>query len=316
MTLTPRQEIDTWTSGAKCPDAEALASYVDGRATAAERTRIESHLANCDDCYFVFSETVQQQQSSEGRHIEESPITRRLVPWARLSTLKVGYAVPAGLAAAAVIVVAVGILNPFRRTDPVTVVQVQAALSELDAAAGPYRKYAPRLTATPGHRELEPGLRSADSKSAAEGTPAQREAAQRALREAVQRVEAATAARGIGLEGPRARAAMYFALGRPQLAVDALEPVAQSNNAGILSDVAAVHLARQADGDVERALDLLERAVTLDDKCAEAWFNLGLAAEAALKSERARDAWTRYLALDPSSEWANEARWHLEKLQK
>ena len=135
MTLTPRQEIDTWTSGAKCPDAEALASYVDGRATAAERTRIESRLANCDDCYFVFSETVQQQQSSEGRHID-SPITRRLGPWARLSMLKVGYAVPVGLAAAAVIVVAVGILNPFRRTDPVTVVQVQAALSELDAAAG------------------------------------------------------------------------------------------------------------------------------------------------------------------------------------
>jgi tetratricopeptide (TPR) repeat protein len=109
---------------------------------------------------------------------------------------------------------------------------------------------------------------------------------------------------------------MFFALGRPQLALDALEPVAQMSNAGILSDVAAAHLARRADGDAQRALELLERAVTLDDKCAEAWFNLGLAAEAARKSERAQDAWKRYLVLDPSSEWASEARWHLEKLQK
>jgi Flp pilus assembly protein TadD len=109
---------------------------------------------------------------------------------------------------------------------------------------------------------------------------------------------------------------MYFALGRPQLAVDALAPEAQSSDAGLLSDVGAVLLARQADGDVQRALDLLERAVTLDPNRAEAWFNLGLAAEGARKPDRAREAWKRYLALDPSSEWATEARWHLEKLQK
>jgi len=61
---------------------------------------------------------------------------------------------------------------------------------------------------------------------------------------------------------------------------------------------------------------LLERAVTLDPKCAEAWFNLGLAAGAARQTARAQEAWKRYLALDPSSEWATEARWHLKNLQK
>ena len=114
----------------------------------------------------------------------------------------------------------------------------------------------------------------------------------------------------------RALAAMYFALGRAQRAADVLAPEAQSNDAGVLSDVAAVYLARRADDDVQRALNLLERAVNLDPKRAEAWFNLGLAAEAARQLPRAREAWTHYLVLDPSSEWATEARWHLEKLQK
>jgi tetratricopeptide (TPR) repeat protein len=59
----------------------------------------------------------------------------------------------------------------------------------------------------------------------------------------------------------------------------------------------------------------LERAVVREPNRPEAWFNLGLAAEAAAAPARARDAWTRYLAIDPSSEWAGEAREHLDKLQ-
>ena len=64
------------------------------------------------------------------------------------------------------------------------------------------------------------------------------------------------------------------------------------------------------------ALDLLERAVRWIPNVPEAWFNLGLAAEAARRTTRAREAWNRYLILDPSSEWAAEARWHLEKLKQ
>jgi len=313
MTLTPRLETGPWASGPECPDAETLATYIDGRATATERAEIERHLASCEDCYFAFSETVQQQTSHEVNDREGTGITRWLFRWfPQWSGLKIRYAVPAGLAAAAAIVVAVAFVVPSGSNHPGASVQV--ALNELDAAAGPYRKYAPRLTLTPTYHELEPALRSAEPSGNV--TLAEREAAQKALREAVNKVEVATRARNIGVEGPQARAAMYFALGRPQLAVDVLAPQAPSTDAGLLSDVAAAHLARRAEGDVERALDLLERAITIDPKRAEAWFNLGLAAETARKSERAQEAWKRYLALDPSSEWATEARWHLEKLQK
>ena len=316
MTLTPHQKNGESTSGAWCPDAETLASYVDGRTTAATREEIESHLARCEDCYFVFSEAVQQLKSQESHDRDGSTITRLLRWPAQFSNWKLAYVETAGLAAAAaMIIVVVAIVSSSQRMQPGAGAQVQVALNELDAAAGPYRKYAPRLTVIPTHHELEPALRSAEP--SADPSLTQREAVrQRALREALQKMESMPRAQRIGVEVPRALAAGYFALGRPQLAVDALEPVAQSNDAGLLSDLAAAHLARRADGDVERALDLLNRAVTLDPKCAEAWFNLGLAAEAARQTARAQEAWKQYLVVDPSSEWANEARWHLEKLQR
>ena len=303
MTLVPPTETGAWTSGPRCPDAEALASYIDGRTTAAERTEIESHLASCEDCYFVFSETVQEQTSRRDDR-EKSEMRRWLGRWSPQ--------LAAGLAAAAGIVVAVEIFSPSRRTEPGTTVAV--ALSELDAAAGPYRKFEPRLTLTHAHFELAPTLRSAEPSDPA--SLPQREAAEKALREAARKVETAAKVSGTGVEGQRALAAMYFALGQAQPAVNVLEPKEQSNDAGLLNDVAAAYLARQADGDVQHALDLLERAVTLDPKLAEAWFNLGLAAGAARQPARAQEAWKRYLVLDPSSEWASEARWRLEKLQK
>ena len=81
MTLTPRQETGAWTSGPGCPDAEALASYIDGRTTATERVEIERHLASCEDCYFVFSETVQQPESREGDDRDRSHIAWWPIRW-------------------------------------------------------------------------------------------------------------------------------------------------------------------------------------------------------------------------------------------
>src|SRR5206468_6197319 len=81
MALIPLQENGTRTSGSGCPDAGLLASYVDGRATAAERAEIEAHLAGCEDCYFVFSETVQEQQAQGDNPQKKSESTRWLGGW-------------------------------------------------------------------------------------------------------------------------------------------------------------------------------------------------------------------------------------------
>jgi hypothetical protein len=101
MTSTPLRENGAPTAGSSCPDAELLAAYVDGRATLAERSEIEAHLARCEDCYFVFSETVRTQQAQRGESAKKSEI----LPWWRQRSPQL----VAGLAAAATVVIVVQI---------------------------------------------------------------------------------------------------------------------------------------------------------------------------------------------------------------
>jgi len=297
MALTPLQANGAIRSDGGCLDAELLASYVDGRTTPEERAKVEAHIAHCEDCYFLFSETVQEQKTRSANESAgtETPHNR----WRRWIPR-----IAVGLAAAAALVIAVQVSQPLWRERPKD--NLVVALSELEAAAGPYRRVEPRLTVTSTYRALEPALRS----GAISGE------APLALREAALNVELAARASGTDPEAQQALAAMYLTLGHPQRAAEVLAPLASSKHAGQLNDLAAAYLARHADDDVTRALDLLKQAVSLDPGRAEAWFNLGLAAEAAGQPERAIEAWTKALALDSTSGWADEARWHLERLKK
>jgi CHAT domain-containing protein len=84
-------------------------------------------------------------------------------------------------------------------------------------------------------------------------------------------------------------------------------------NAQLYSDAASARLARAEalDGgveDVARAIDAAEHALARDPSLIEALFNKAVALERAGLSDAAADAWTAYLAADPRSEWASEAR--------
>ncbi len=252
--MTPLQENGATRSKGACLDAELLASYVDGRATPEERVEVEAHLARCEDCYFAFSETVQEQQAegTASEDVEAQGRRRRWLP-----------RVAAGLATAAAVVIAVQV---FRSGPPVATpdADLKIALDRLDAATGPSRKFEARLTLISTYRPLEPAMRSA-----APGAEAPLD-----VRERPSEWEKASTKPGTGLEGQRALAAMHLALGQAERAADVLGPSAQSDDAGALNDLAAAYLARRGVGDVQRALDLLERAVGLDPNRAEAWFNL------------------------------------------
>ena len=101
MTSTPRQEDVAIRSDGGCLEAELFASYVDGRTTLEERVKVETHIAHCENCYFVFSETVQERLTTESRKSESQNRSRRWMP--RLA---------AGLAAAAALVIAVYVFGP------------------------------------------------------------------------------------------------------------------------------------------------------------------------------------------------------------
>jgi tetratricopeptide (TPR) repeat protein len=268
-----------------CPDAELLASVIDGRATAAERTAVEAHVARCEDCYFLFAETV--RATDNGASTQQIQTWPRYVPHAAV-----------GLAVAATLIVAVAASVRYQTPAPPPLV---VALNDLDAAGGPYRPFEARVTSLPTYRAPVPATRSA----------AQANEVGAVLRERAAVVE--SIARGnASPDDRRALVAAYLAQGEAARAVGAVQPIdASATEAALLADAAAAYLARDEAGDARAALTLLERAVRLDPRRPEAWFNLGLAAEKAGEPSRAKEAWTQYLTLDSSSEWAAEARRHL-----
>jgi tetratricopeptide (TPR) repeat protein len=299
MALTPLTENGAHRSGSGCLDAELLASYVDGRTTRAERAEVEAHLAQCEHCYFAFSETLQEQRTHQSTDSKNSDTLRQWRVWIPRAA--------AGLAAAAALVMVVQVFRPFIRADDHSKDALNIALNELGAAAGPYRRFEPRLTIANSYRPLQLSTRSGASSPIE--LPFE-------VREAAIKVEQAAAA-STGVERQRALAAMYLAQGRAEPAANELTPLAlAANDAGLLNDIAATLIARGNQGDAKQALDLLERAVASDPNRVEAWFNLGLAAEATGLVTRAEAAWSRYLALDSSSLWALEALDHLERLKR
>jgi hypothetical protein len=54
----------------RCPSAEDLAAYIDGGLGEAERQRITEHLASCEDCYAVYTETLRFQLDTESVFLE------------------------------------------------------------------------------------------------------------------------------------------------------------------------------------------------------------------------------------------------------
>ena len=61
---------DSATPEGKCPSAEDLAAYIDGELGEAERQRITAHLASCEDCYAVYTETLRFQLDTESVFLE------------------------------------------------------------------------------------------------------------------------------------------------------------------------------------------------------------------------------------------------------
>ncbi len=95
---------------------------------------------------------------------------------------------------------------------------------------------------------------------------------------------------------------------------------AEPNNAAAHADMAALYYER---GATERSFPALaraaqegEKAVALAPKLPEAWFNLALIHEQMLLMTEAQKDWERYLELDATSKWAEEARARLQKLRQ
>src|SRR5262245_660745 len=126
------------------PDLETLAAYLDGRLSERERSMTAAHRADCETCYFVFTEAAQTralETAEKTGQAADEPVTATARPssaawWNR----KILWGSTAGLAAAASLIVAIGTgVIPWKDGD-------SNELRALVVAVGTDRTIEPRVT--------------------------------------------------------------------------------------------------------------------------------------------------------------------------
>lgn len=286
-----------------CLDDETLAAYVDGGLTAEERTRVERHLASCQDCFAVFTESVKTVQAMQDEGVSDAPAPARIepsrevaagVPVTAAPTRRVGQWVAAGaaLATAAALVFAVWWPKAER-----------PELVDLVGAVGERRPVEGRLTGGFKFGPIESPTRGAEASSDWRVL-----AAAAKLEEEARGTENARLLGALGTAHLVTRdfdnAVKYF-----DQAID-LAP----DDSLLRTDRAAALLARgdaAGDGgaaDFVRALDDAARAVLKDPTRPEALFNKAIALQRMHLENQEVETWRAYLALDGTSAWADEAR--------
>jgi tetratricopeptide (TPR) repeat protein len=285
--------------GHTCLDPETIAAFIDGKLAGAERARVLEHIADCADCYFVFSESSRAVAASAKETADDRRSFQAVSRW--FARPRVMWSSLAGLAAAAALIVAVA--GPWRSLG------AAADLQSLVAAAGTERIVEPRLTGGFAYGPWRGAVRGEGSAVAV--SPDVTIAAARIEKEAQKRRSQETL---------RALGVSYLMTGEAIRAVSVLEEAADQRapDAQILSDLSAAYLVRAAQisqrQDLAKSLTLADRAVKANPNLAEAWYNRAIALERLELVTEARGAWRDYLKVDQQSGWATEARQHLQRL--
>ena len=269
-----------------CPDAEVLAAFAEGLLDAKERAAVVAHLDRCEDC---MTETALAIRA----HRREAVVSPRS-SYVRMF---------AALAAVAAFVVFGAAVLWFRaqRTDVARLVQLAPRSSRI---------VEPRLTggfAWAAYR--------GSARAAADVVDAERLKLNGAAGEVIDR-----ASRDSRAEAQHAAGIALVLVEQPVAAIERLEASAEASaSANVWSDLAAARYAAAADLQQSslypRALAAADRALQLEPALPEALFNRALILERMRLAGEARRAWQRYLEIDPSSPWANEARGRLSEEQ-
>jgi CHAT domain-containing protein len=296
------------------PDSETLSAYLDGMLVGRAKADIETHLASCEPCLELVSDMIATEPGRDeregdgegGQRVRVSVLSQRGRALARPVSQVRGSRRHWWQAAAVVgtLAATVMIAVQFRErgeSDPLS-----AAVAPLVEAVGTERLLEPRLTG--GFRF---GPRRANVRGGAEDNLALLAAAGR-LQQAARQVDSAST--------QQAWAMAELLLGRDDNAIATLEYLVQreGGDARAWTNLSAAYLVRAADADrpddLSKALDAVERALGIDARLPEAFFNKGLALRALSMRDPAIAAFRQYLEIDSVSEWAAEARRYLEEL--
>jgi tetratricopeptide (TPR) repeat protein len=280
-------------NGGEHPDAEQLAEYADHVLAPAVREDVERHLAGCTECRTVLVDTM--------AYLDENARPR----WRRRVI-----GVAAGLATAAVLVLAIRTIQPDwlgLKTEAPEVRQLTTAITN-----EPTRPLEGRLAGDFPYAPAPSVVRGTSLRGPSDPTvPPDLRIAAAALEKMIRERETADRAATLGVA--------YAATGDLDRAVASLQRAVEREpaNARYLSNLAAMHLARARSqnrpGENTIALRLAERAVAADATLSEACFNWALALEQ-LSRDGARQAWEKCLAAESDPAWSAEIRDRIKKL--
>ncbi|HEV7922106.1 MAG TPA: CHAT domain-containing protein [Thermoanaerobaculia bacterium] len=286
------------------PSHETLAAFIDGRLDAQTRKRVIEHMATCSECRSIFVST------NELRGPIAATPRRLSLRWTS-----------AFAAAFLVALILVGGYAISRRGKGHLPSGVEALIA--DTSHFPNRPTAARVSGFP-YRPEEPTFRQGPATNDESTWDAKGAAAAISKR----------AARHPTVENLHALGISHLAFGNAADAIRPLEDAIRletgkpdvgaaidaSTDAPLLSDLSAAYFAlaqrtEHREARLLSALDAAKRAWDLDPHSPEAAWNRAVCLEAASSSrENAVAAWDDYLRLDPSSDWAKEAKQHRDRL--
>jgi tetratricopeptide (TPR) repeat protein len=258
-------------------DPQTLAAFAEGRQERASMPEVLAHVEVCPSCYAALAAAVDSLP-------EPASSPRRV--WILA-------------AAAAIVVVLFGTAILRQRAGSASAIDRLVALSPRDA------------------RLLEPRLSGGFAWAAYRG-PMRSEAVRKDTKllklsgAAAEVIEAGESEHAVGVA--------HLLIDDSLEAVERLRAASAHapNDATILSDLGAAQYSAAAQlgraSLYPEALASAERALRTDPRLPEALFNRALVLERMGLTDAAREAWQRYLDVDGSSPWANEARARLAKL--
>jgi tetratricopeptide (TPR) repeat protein len=259
------------------PEAEDLGRFVEGTLENSEHAAIVQHIADCDDCRLL---VVDAAEFIEPEQVESG-----------------GHRWWMGIAAAVLLVAVIGPVSYQRLHDPLSTAKKDSGgLSD-----GPLAVRLAGFRYAPHHLMRGDGDEPDSRLYMMKGDAA-------ALME-LNGTDAKTVhARGIGV----------LLADDPKKSIPDLQAAAdrEPGNANYQSDLAAalITAARNDRPMLEQALAASDRALRIDPRSPDALFNRAVALQA-LDNPEAVAAYDRYLVIDSTSPWADEARRHIELLR-
>lgn len=259
-----------------CIDEETLGVFVEGKLDAQRRRSVMEHLQTCEPCTLAAGMAAQSLR-------EETAVPHRwrMTWW---------------LAAAAVLATVLAGVAVIRERSPMRTL--------VAAAPADHRLLEPRLTGGFAYAEYRGPARDAG----APVTDPARLALQGAAGAVLDRARHDASARTTHAAG-----VALLLIDDPAQAIQKLRGIA-GGDAKVWSDLSAAYYTSGRPSLYPQALAAADRALAIDARMPEALFNRALVLERMGLQAEARKAWERYIEVDSSSPWADEARVHLARL--